>query len=55
MEGITPAEFRSLLSPEDLDDIAAGAIHRNTLKGFAESFAEGIPGRLVASPARAKP
>ena len=28
VEGITPAEFRSLLSPEDLEDIAAGDIHR---------------------------
>ena len=43
-----PAEFRSLLCPEDLADIEAGAIHPKTLKAYAQSFAEGIrSGRLV--------
>ena len=40
--GIIPAQFRSLLSPEDIDDIAAGGIHPKTLHGYAQSFAEGI-------------
>jgi TubC N-terminal docking domain len=49
--GITPEVFRSLLSPEDLDDIEAGDIHPKTLKGFAGSFAEGIrSGRVVVLP-----
>jgi hypothetical protein len=53
--GITPAQFRSLLSPEDIDDIAAGGIHPKALHAYAESFAEGIvSGRLVPA-ARAKP
>ena len=30
--GITPAQFQALLSPEDIDDIAAGAIHSKTLQ-----------------------
>ena len=46
--GITPAQFRSLLSPEDIDDIEAGGIHPKTLKAYALSFAEGMrSGRLV--------
>ena len=49
--GITLAEFRALLSPEDITDVAAGAIHAKTLKGFAASFAEGIQsGRVVVLP-----
>ena len=48
MGGITPAQFRALLSPEDGADIAAGAIHSKTLHAYAQSFAEGIrSGRLV--------
>ena len=38
--GITPARFRSLLSPEDIADPEAGAIHPKTLKAYALSFAE---------------
>ena len=56
--GITPAQFRALLSPEDIDDIAAGAIHSKTLHGYTQSFAEGIrSGRIAALPERegAKP
>jgi hypothetical protein len=35
------------MSPEDIDDIAAGAIHPKTLHAHALSFAEGIrSGRL---------
>jgi hypothetical protein len=46
---ITPAQFRSLLSPEDLDDIAAGDIAVETLHGYAELFAEGLrSGRRAA-------
>ena len=47
--GITPAQFRALMSPENIDHIAAGAIHHSkTLKAYALSFAEGIrSGRLV--------
>jgi hypothetical protein len=40
--GITVEVFRSLLSPEDLADIAAGGIHPKTLGACAQSFAEGI-------------
>jgi hypothetical protein len=42
VEGITPEVFRSLLSREDVADIEAGGIHRKTLKGYAQSFAEGL-------------
>jgi hypothetical protein len=53
--GITPAQFRALMSPEDINDIAAGAIRSKTLQAYAESFAEGIrSGRLVLA-VRAKP
>ena len=48
--GITPAQFRSLLSPEDLEDIAAGAIHRKTLGAYAMSFAEGMRSGRIAVP-----
>jgi hypothetical protein len=52
--GITAEVFLSLLSPEDIKDIAAGAIHSKTLRAYAQSFAEGIrSGRLVLA-ARAK-
>jgi hypothetical protein len=53
--GITPEVCRSLLSPEDVADIEAGAIHPKTLHAYALSFAEGMrSGRLVPM-ARAKP
>ena len=42
VEGITPAQFRALLSPADLDDIEEGDIHPETLRAYAGSFAEGI-------------
>jgi hypothetical protein len=46
--GITPAQLRSLLSPEDINGIAAGAIHPKTLHAYAQTFVEGIrSGRLV--------
>jgi hypothetical protein len=46
--GITVQVFRSLLSPEDITDIAAGAIHPKTLRAYALSFADGIrSGRIV--------
>ncbi|MGH8584785.1 MAG: hypothetical protein ACREWE_00870 [Gammaproteobacteria bacterium] len=46
--GITPAQFRALLSPEDLDDIEGGDIGVETLKAYAASFAEGIrSGRIT--------
>ena len=51
--GITPEAFRSLLSPQDIADIEAGAIHPKTLKAYALSFAEGIrSGRIAALPER---
>jgi hypothetical protein len=56
--GISSAQFRALLSPEDIDDIAAGGIHPKTLHAYAESFAEGLrSGRIAALPGRkrAKP
>jgi hypothetical protein len=47
--GITPVQFRSLLSPEDIADIEAGGIHPKTLHAYAESFAEGFrSGRIAA-------
>lgn len=56
--GITPAQFRARLSPEDIMDVEAGAIHPKTLHAYAQSFAEGIrSGRIAALPERegAKP
>ncbi|MGI8427389.1 MAG: hypothetical protein ACR2M4_12535 [Actinomycetota bacterium] len=56
--GITPVQFRVLLSPEDIDDIEAGGIHPKTLHAYAGSFAEGLrSGRIAALPERkgAKP
>ena len=51
--GITPALFRALMSPEDIKDIAAGAVHSKTLRAYARSFAEGIrSGRVVVLPGR---
>lgn len=47
--GITPAQFRSRLSPEDIDDIAAGGIHPKILCGYALSFAEGMRSRRVGA------
>jgi hypothetical protein len=40
--GITPAQFRALLSPEDVQHIAGGDISVETLRAYALSFAEGI-------------
>ena len=37
MAGITPAQFRALLSHEDVADIEAGDIHPKTLKAYALS------------------
>lgn len=46
--GITPAQFGAMLSSEDLDDVEAGAIPVETLRAYAESFADGIrSGRIV--------
>ncbi|OOO01404.1 MAG: hypothetical protein USCGTAYLOR_02385 [Chromatiales bacterium USCg_Taylor] len=42
VEGIDAATFRSLLSPEDIEDIEGGHIPANTLNAYARSFAEGI-------------
>lgn len=51
VEGITAAEFRSLLSPEDIADIEASDIPVLTLHAYARSFAEGIrSGRVVVLP-----
>jgi hypothetical protein len=53
VEGITPEVFRSLLSREDLADIEAGDIPVATLKGFVQSFAEGLrTGRVSVLPER---
>jgi hypothetical protein len=46
--GITVEVFRSLLCPEDIDDIAAGGIHPKTLHAYAQSFAEGIRSGRIA-------
>jgi hypothetical protein len=48
--GITPAQFRSLLSPEDIDDIAAGGIHPKALHGYVQSFAAGMRSRRIVVP-----
>ncbi|MGH8611628.1 MAG: hypothetical protein ACREYF_06185 [Gammaproteobacteria bacterium] len=40
--GIDAATFRSLLSPEDIEDIEGGHIPMITLNAYARSFAEGI-------------
>ncbi|MDQ3776258.1 MAG: hypothetical protein M3461_18825 [Pseudomonadota bacterium] len=53
--GITPEVFRSLLSPEDLNDIAAGAIHRKSLHAYALSFAERIRSGRITVLSRATP
>ncbi len=42
VEGIDAAIFRSLLSPEDVQDIEGGYIPMVTLNAYAKSFAEGI-------------
>jgi len=52
---ITPAQFRALLSPEDLVDIEAGDIPVETLHAYAESFAEGIRSGRIAAREDAKP
>jgi hypothetical protein len=48
--GITPAVFRSLLSPEDMADIEHGGIHPKTLKAYARSFAEGLRSGRIGVP-----
>jgi hypothetical protein len=48
--GITPAQFRALMSPADIDDIAAGAIHPKTLRGYAQLFAEGVRSGRIGAP-----
>jgi hypothetical protein len=49
--GISPAQFRAFLSPEDAADIEVGGIHPRTLGAYARSFAEGIRfGRIAALP-----
>lgn len=56
--GIMPAEFRSLLSPEDMEDIEGGNIPVHTLNAYASSFAGGIRcGRItvLAAAAMLKP
>ena len=40
--GIDAAAFRTLLSPEDVQDIEGGHIPLATLNAYAQSFAEGI-------------
>jgi hypothetical protein len=39
--GITPAQFRALLSPEDVEDIAGRDIPVETLRAYAASMGEG--------------
>ena len=48
--GITPTQFRALLSPEDIKDIGAGGIHRKTLGAYALSFAEGMRSGRIGAP-----
>ena len=55
VEGITVEVFRSLLSPEDIADLEAGAIQSKTLHAYALSFAEGIRSGRLVSAARANP
>jgi hypothetical protein len=52
---ITPAQFRSLLSPEDVADIEASAVHSKSLHAYALSFAKGMRSGRLVSAARAKP
>lgn len=54
VDGITTAQFRSLLDPEDVVDIEDGGLHPRTLRGYAESFAEGMrSGRIEVPEAEA--
>jgi hypothetical protein len=46
--GISAAQFRALLSPEDIADIEAGDVHPKTLHAYAESFAEGFRSGRIA-------
>ena len=57
VEGITPSQFRSLLSAEDVTDIRAGDIPAvPTLRAYAQSFAEGIQtGRIRVLAAEMRP
>jgi hypothetical protein len=49
--GITPAQFRALLSPEDVADIEGGGVHPKTLKAYARSFAEDMRSGRIGVPA----
>jgi hypothetical protein len=48
--GIAPEVFRSLLSHEDLDDIAAGDIPVETLRAYAQAFAGGLRSGRIGVP-----
>ena len=48
--GITPEVLRSLLSPEDLQDVAAGDFHPRSLGAYARSFAEGMRSGRIGAP-----
>jgi hypothetical protein len=48
--GISVDVFRALLSHEDVTDIAAGAIHSKTLRGYAQLFAEGMRSGRIGAP-----
>jgi len=51
IEGITPAQFRALCTPEDIEYIQAGRFSLECLRAYARSFAEGIQsGRIVFHP-----
>jgi hypothetical protein len=50
VEGIAVEVFRSLLSPEDIDDIEVGDILPKTLHAYAESFAEGMRSGRIGVP-----
>jgi hypothetical protein len=48
--GITPAQFRALLSHEDMADIEAGAIHHKTLKAYAQIGVRDVGERVDPRP-----
>jgi len=48
---ITPTQFRTICSKEDLEYIANGSIPMEEIRAYATSFAEGIStGRIVVHP-----
>jgi hypothetical protein len=48
---ITPAQFRTICSKKDLDDISEGSIPFEELRAYACSFADGIKsGRILFHP-----